>query len=141
MTQLRFLTAGESHGPALTVVIEGIPSGLHLEAGQINRDLRRWQGGYGRGDRMKIENDQVRILSGVRHGETLGSPISLLIQNRDWRNWEPLMQAQPVDGEGVSPSDRVTRPRPEHADVSGGMKYGHHDLRDQSIPGWIALDR
>lgn len=122
----RFLTAGESHGPCLTIIVEGLPAGLALEKEQIDADLRRRQGGYGRGGRMKIEKDEVRFLAGVRHGKTLGSPITMQIENRDWVNWEERMSASPVEAE----IDPVTRVRPGHADFTGAMKYGHSDVRN-----------
>ena len=122
----RFLTAGESHGPCLTMVVEGLPAGLEVEKAIIDADLRRRQGGYGRGGRMKIEKDAVRILSGVRHGKTLGSPITLQIENLDWVNWEERMNAAPVE----TPIEPVTRVRPGHADFTGAIKYGHSDVRN-----------
>jgi chorismate synthase len=124
----RFLTAGESHGEALTAVIEGVPAGLPLTAEDIDRDLARRQRGYGRGGRMKIERDRVRILSGVRWGFTLGSPITLQIANLDWENWKDTMAVAPLPPE--QRPTRVTRPRPGHADLAGAMKYGHHDIRN-----------
>jgi chorismate synthase len=125
----RFLTAGESHGEALTAVIEGVPAGLPLTVEQINVDLTRRQRGYGRGGRMKIEQDQVRILSGVRWGLTLGSPITLQIANRDWENWKATMAVEPPEP-GAAVRKQVTRPRPGHADLPGAMKYGHRDIRN-----------
>jgi chorismate synthase len=122
----RFLTAGESHGPCLTMVVEGLPAGLTLEKVIVDADLRRRQGGYGRGGRMKIEKDAIRFLSGVRHGKTLGSPITMQIENLDWVNWEERMSAEPVDAL-VEP---VTRVRPGHADFTGSIKYGHDDVRN-----------
>lgn len=122
----RFLTAGESHGPALTMVVEGLPAGLTIEKTLIDADLRRRQGGYGRGGRMKIEKDAVRFLSGVRHGKALGSPITMQIENLDWVNWEERMNAAPVEAD----IDTVTRIRPGHADFTGAMKYGHSDVRN-----------
>lgn len=122
----RFLTAGESHGQALVTIIEGMPSGVPLEAEHINRDLARRQGGYGRGGRMKIEKDQVEILSGVRYGRTLGSPITLLIRNRDWENWQRQMAIEPVE----EPSEPIVIPRPGHADLAGALKYGFTDIRN-----------
>src|SRR5215472_14107202 len=124
----RFLTAGESHGEALTAVIDGVPAGLSLTEDDINGDLARRQRGYGRGGRMKIERDQAHISSGVRWGLTLGSPISLTIQNRDWENWQQTMAVGPLPS-GAAPKT-VTRPRPGHADLAGAMKYGHHDIRN-----------
>ncbi len=123
----RYLTAGESHGPQLTAIIEGLPSGVTLTEEQINVDLGRRMEGYGRGDRMKIEKDTVRILSGVRWGETLGSPVTLVVNNRDWPNWEEKMSVRP---EFRDDSIAVTRPRPGHADLSGAMKYHHSDVRN-----------
>ncbi len=122
----RFLTAGESHGPCLTMIVEGLPAGLALEKSIIDADLRRRQGGYGRGGRMKIEKDAIRFLSGVRHGKTLGSPITLQIENLDWVNWEERMNPAPVDAS----IEAVTRVRPGHADFTGAIKYGHKDVRN-----------
>ena len=129
---LRFLTAGESHGPALVVVIDGVPAGVPLSASDINPDLARRQLGYGRGRRMQIEQDRVEILSGVRQGDTLGSPIALLIHNRDWVNWQYTMRVEAEADDSLPGARRapVTRPRPGHADLSGGLKYERHDLRD-----------
>ena len=126
---MRYLTAGESHGPELTAIIEGIPAGLELSIEKINQELARRQGGYGRGGRMKIEKDQVRITSGVRHGKTLGSPITMIVQNRDWKNWQTVMSVEAVE-EKDQKLRRVSKPRPGHADLVGGMKYGHNDLRN-----------
>jgi chorismate synthase len=126
---LRFLTAGESHGPALVAILEGLPSGLPLDHDRITSDLRRRQQGYGRGRRMSIETDQAEIVSGVRHGHTTGAPVALLVHNTDWVHWQTTMTAGQSDGEtGGRPP--VTRPRPGHADLSGSLKYGHRDLRD-----------
>jgi len=122
----RFLTAGESHGPCLTMIVEGLPAGLTLEKSIIDADLRRRQGGYGRGGRMKIEKDAIRFLSGVRHGKTLGSPITMQIENLDWVNWEERMNPAPVDAS----IETVTRVRPGHADFTGAIKYGHGDVRN-----------
>jgi chorismate synthase len=124
---LRYLTSGESHGPALTAILEGLPSHLPLARGDIDRDLARRQGGYGRGGRMKIETDRVEILAGVRWGETTGAPLTLQVTNRDWVNWGPKMSAEPGDKGALAP---VTRPRPGHADLNGAMKYDHRDMRD-----------
>jgi chorismate synthase len=124
---LRYLTAGESHGPQLTAIIEGMPSGVPLLAEGINQELARRQQGYGRGDRMKIEKDQVEILSGVRWGETLASPVTLVVKNRDWENWNQKMSPLP---EFRNDQLAVTRPRPGHADLSGALKYNHTDLRN-----------
>ncbi|GAA2904872.1 chorismate synthase [Enterococcus pseudoavium] len=126
---MRYLTAGESHGPELTTIIEGVPAGLTLSVEAINHELARRQGGYGRGGRMKIEKDQVRITSGVRHGKTLGSPITMIVENRDWKNWQKVMSVEPVE-EKVEKLRRVAKPRPGHADLVGGMKYHHSDLRN-----------
>ena len=124
----RFLTAGESHGEALTAVIDGVPAGLSLTEEHLNEDLGRRQRGYGRGGRMKIERDQAHLSSGVRWGMTLGSPITLTIQNRDWENWKQTMAVgEPPPG---APAKAVTRPRPGHADLAGAMKYGHRDIRN-----------
>ena len=124
----RFLTSGESHGEALVAVIDGVPAGLPLTEEQLDTDLRRRQRGYGRGGRMKIEQDHAHIAAGVRFGFTLGSPISLVIQNRDWENWKSTMAVGPLPA-GAS-AKAVTRPRPGHADLAGAMKYGHHDIRN-----------
>lgn len=122
---MRFLTAGESHGPSLTAILEGIPAGLSLKLENINRDLARRQKGYGRGGRMKIETDTVRILSGVRFGETLGAPITLSVENRDWQNWQERMAAF-----GEVHGEKVTAARPGHADLTGVRKYAREDIRD-----------
>lgn len=124
---IRFTTAGESHGRALVAVVEGVPAGLPLGAADINRDLARRMKGYGRGARMKIEADEAQVLSGVRHGETLGSPIALLIENRDWANWEDVMSPGARD---EPPRRKLTRPRPGHADLAGALKYDRADARD-----------
>jgi chorismate synthase len=126
MSTLRFLTAGESHGKALTVIVEGTPAGLSLSENYIAKHLARRQHGYGRGGRMDIEQDRADILSGVRHGLTIGSPISLLIANKDWPNWREPMSVEPVESE----TERLTRLRPGHADLAGVMKYGHDDVRN-----------
>ncbi len=125
----RFTTAGESHGRALVAIVEGLPAGMPVDVGQINRELERRQWGYGRGRRMKIEQDQVEILSGVRHGLTLGSPLALIIENQDWQNWTEVMAVEPTD---IDPekSRRLKRPRPGHADLAGGLKFGARDLRN-----------
>lgn len=121
----RFLTAGESHGPALTAIVEGLPAGLKLDADQINADLARRQQGFGRGGRMKIEKDTAAIMSGVRFGVTLGSPVTLVISNRDWANWQERMAVF-----GEPQGDRVVAPRPGHADLPGLLKYQRDDVRD-----------
>ena len=123
----RYLTAGESHGPQLTAIIEGLPSGLKLGEAAINIDLARRQGGYGRGGRMQIETDRVRLLSGVRWGETIGSPVTLVVENSDWANWEKRMS--PFE-EHRDDSIGVTRARPGHADLPGAQKYNQHDVRN-----------
>jgi len=125
----RFYTAGESHGRALVAVVEGLPAGLRVEAEAIDRELERRQKGYGRGGRMKIERDHADILGGVRHGLTLGSPVALLIENKDWANWSDVMSAEAREVPGEK-SRRVRRPRPGHADLAGGLKFGARDLRD-----------
>ena len=122
----RFLTAGESHGPCLTAIVEGIPAGLQIDRDAINADLRRRQGGYGRGGRMKIERDTADFLSGLRFGHTLGSPITLRVENRDWVNWQERMSPDPVATE----PEPVTRVRPGHADLTGALKFGHEDVRE-----------
>lgn len=126
MARFRFLTAGESHGPRLTVILEGVPAGLSLVAADIDEDLARRQRGYGRGGRMKIEKDRVDILGGVRGGETLGSPIALAIDNRDHASWLDRMSPAPME----AVPEPLTRPRPGHADLAGGLKYDRKDLRD-----------
>ena len=125
----RFTTAGESHGRALVAIVEGLPAGLPVNVDQINHELWRRQQGYGRGGRMKIEQDRVEILSGVRHGLTLGSPLALMIENKDWANWNEVMA---VGATEIAPekSRRVKRPRPGHADLAGGLKYDVRDLRN-----------
>lgn len=128
--ELRYLTAGESHGPQLTTIIEGVPAGLTLFAEHINEDLARRQKGYGRGRRMQIEKDEVKILSGVRHGKTLGSPITLVVENRDWKHWTNIMGIEPLVDDTEEVKRKVTRPRPGHADLNGAIKYGHRDMRN-----------
>jgi chorismate synthase len=128
----RFNTAGESHGRALVAIVEGLPAGLPVDVEAVNRELERRQWGYGRGGRMKIERDRAEILSGVRHGRTLGSPVALQIENKDWKNWTGVMSAAPVSPDEVPEEKmrRVRRPRPGHADLAGGLKYGARDMRD-----------
>ncbi len=126
MSRLRWLTSGESHGPRLTAIVEGIPSGLPLRVEDVNGELARRQRGYGRGGRMKIETDTVVFAGGVRGGETLGSPIAMSIENRDHQNWLDRMSAAPM----AATPEPLTRPRPGHADLAGGLKYDRHDLRD-----------
>ena len=125
MNKIRFLTAGESHGKALTGIIEGIPAGLEIDEEYINNQLARRQRGYGRGGRMKIETDRVQILSGVRNGKTMGSPIALMIENLDWKNWKDIMSVQLS-----KQASKVTLPRPGHADLAGVNKYDFDDIRD-----------
>lgn len=125
---LRYLTAGESHGKELTAIVEGMPSGLDVSPEYIDRDLVRRQKGYGRGARMAIESDRVRLTSGVRWGRTLGSPITLAVSNRDWENWKDVMCPEAPAVRDVKRA--LTRPRPGHADLAGGLKYGHDDLRN-----------
>lgn len=126
---MRYITAGESHGPELTAIIEGLPAGMPLTVEDINQELARRQVGYGRGGRMLIESDQVRITSGLRHGKTLGSPLTLVIENKDWKNWSKVMGIENVP-EKQKKIRRVARPRPGHADLAGGMKYHQQDLRN-----------
>jgi chorismate synthase len=126
MTELRFLTAGESHGKALVAILEGMPAGLAITEDYIQSDLRRRQGGYGRSKRQQLEVDRAELISGVRHGLTLGSPIAMLIQNRVWDDWQEVMQVAPYEGE----PKKVTRLRPGHADLAGTMKYGFDDVRN-----------
>jgi chorismate synthase len=129
---LRFLTAGESHGRALVVIVDGLPAGLPIDPAALASDLRRRQGGYGRGRRMAIESDAAVIVGGVRHGRTTGAPVALTIENLDWVNWEFTMHpgvSPPADAGGARRAP-VTRPRPGHADLAGAIKYGHADLRD-----------
>jgi len=127
---LRYLTAGESHGPALVAILEGMPADVPVAAADLNTDLARRMGGYGRGGRMQIEHDEAEILGGVRYGKTLGSPISLRIRNRDWENWRQVMAVEPEAAEAPPARPPMTRPRPGHADLAGGLKYGQHDLRN-----------
>jgi chorismate synthase len=124
--ELRFTTAGESHGPGLVAIVEGLPAGLELDRARLDREMARRQLGHGRGGRMKIESDSVEIRSGVRHGHTLGSPVAVLVANRDYANWEERMNPWPVDAE----LEEVHTPRPGHADLAGLLKYGHRDVRN-----------
>jgi chorismate synthase len=126
MSGFRFTTAGESHGPGLVAIVEGMPAGLELEREALDGDMARRQLGHGRGGRMKIETDTVEIRSGLRHGRTLGSPIAILVANRDYSNWEERMNPWPVDAD----VDQVHLPRPGHADLVGAQKYGHEDIRN-----------
>lgn len=149
LRSLRLMTAGESHGPMLVSILEGLPAGIPVDMEAIDADLKRRMGGYGRGKRMKIENDRARVVGGVRHGQTLGSPIAFLIENKDWPNWEHVMgveapsasdtEAGTAGGSVAESGDtpaasvdarRVSRPRPGHADLAGGLKYNRSDLRD-----------
>ncbi|MED1490356.1 chorismate synthase [Bacillus smithii] len=126
---MRYLTAGESHGPQLTAIIEGLPAGMPLTAEDINIELSRRQKGYGRGRRMQIEKDQVQIKGGVRHGLTLGSPVALVVENKDWKHWTNIMGIEAPE-QPEETKRKVTRPRPGHADLNGGIKYGHRDMRN-----------
>src|ERR671919_896686 len=126
MGTFRFTTAGESHGPGLVAIVEGLPAGMDLDREALDRDMARRQLGHGRGGRMKIERDAVEVRSGVRHGRTLGSPIAILVANRDYPNWEERMNPWPVDGE----VEEVHLPRPGHADLAGLLKFGHTDVRN-----------
>jgi len=128
--RLRFVTAGESHGRALLAILEGLPAGLPITAEQVNRELARRMQGYGRGARMKIEQDRIEWISGVRAGETLGSPLAMMIPNRDWDNWEDVMAHEAVVESGELRRRRVARPRPGHADLAGILKYDRVDARD-----------
>jgi chorismate synthase len=130
MSQFNFITAGESHGKGLVAIIEGLPAGLPIDPAFINRELWRRQQGYGRGGRMKIESDEAEILSGIRHGKTLGTPVSLLIRNRDFENWQDVMAIEPREFADEKRARKLTRPRPGHTDLAGGLKYDTHDLRD-----------
>jgi chorismate synthase len=125
MSRIHFYTAGESHGKGLVAIVEGMVAGLPLQAGYINHELKRRQQGYGRGPRMQIEEDKVDIISGVRYGLTIGSPIALLVENRDWQNWQETLSVLPVDKE----AQPITYPRPGHADMAGVIKYGLSDIR------------
>src|SRR6185369_9417218 len=127
---LRFTTAGESHGQALVSILEGMPAGLRLLAADVDTELARRQQGYGRGRRMQIEKDAVEFLSGVRAGETLGSPIAMMIHNRDWKNWQEIMDPAPRESDPSPRKRAVTRVRPGHADLTGILKYDRDDARD-----------
>src|SRR5437660_4904223 len=129
---LRFLTAGESHGQALVAILEGMPAGLSIDFDAVATELRRRQTGYGRGRRMAIESDRAQALSGIRHGVSTGSPIALLIPNKDWENWQRTMHVEAEMPAAATGVDRppVTRPRPGHADLAGFVKYGHDDMRN-----------
>ncbi len=124
---LRYLTAGESHGPALLGILEGLPAGLNVDLPTLQAEMKRRKLGYGRGRRQQIEPDEVEIMAGIRHGLTMGSPIGVLLNNRDWGNWTEIMSITPIEG----PVKReVLVPRPGHADLVGGIKYAHRDLRN-----------
>lgn len=125
---MRYLTAGESHGPQLTLIVEGLPSQLPLSKEKVDDQLRRRQKGYGRGRRMQIESDEAQILSGVRFGKTTGAPVALAIENKDWKKWTDIMSVYPDDEKATK--RRVSRPRPGHADLNGAIKYNHRDMRD-----------
>ena len=125
----KFTTAGESHGKALIAIVEGLPAGLPIDIAAVNHELWRRQQGYGRGGRMKIETDTVEVLSGVRHGRTLGSPLALMIKNDDFVHWQEVMSSEELETEPKNPR-LVKRPRPGHADLAGGQKYGARDLRN-----------
>ncbi|OZM57276.1 chorismate synthase [Lottiidibacillus patelloidae] len=128
---MRYFTAGESHGPQLTAIIEGVPANLSLSTDDIDVELIRRQKGYGRGRRMQIEKDRVQIVSGVRHGKTLGSPITLVVENKDWKHWTSIMAIEPLPSEESDEVKRkISRPRPGHADLAGAIKYGHRDMRN-----------
>jgi chorismate synthase len=128
---MRYLTAGESHGPQLTTIIEGLPAGMPISDVDINEQLGRRQKGHGRGRRMQIEKDQAFIASGIRHGYTLGSPVALVVENDDWKHWTKIMGSEVISEEEAEEIKRkITRPRPGHADLNGGIKYGHRDLRN-----------
>lgn len=126
---IRYLTAGETHGPQLTAIIEGLPSQLKLDFGAINFQLARRQKGHGRGRRMQIEKDTANIVGGVRHGYTTGAPVALVVENKDWASWSSIMNVEPIEGSDEE-KRRVHRPRPGHADLNGGLKYNHKDLRN-----------
>ncbi|SDH40719.1 chorismate synthase [Alteribacillus bidgolensis] len=128
---MRYLTAGESHGPQQTTIIEGLPANMELLEEDINTELARRQGGYGRGRRMQIEKDKVQILSGVRHGKTTGAPVTLVVENDDFKHWQKIMGAEPLSPEEEKEVKRkITRPRPGHADLNGAIKYNHRDMRN-----------
>ena len=131
---LRFTTAGESHGPALISILEGAPAGIPLLTADIDADLARRQQGYGRGRRMQIEKDQVELLSGVRAGYTIGSPIAMLIRNRDWKNWQDIMDPAPNETDPEARKRSVTRPRPGHADLPGMLKYDREAFSREHQP-------
>src|SRR5919109_2387367 len=125
---LRFETAGESHGECLVATLTGLPAGIPVSLENINRELWRRQQGYGRGGRMKIETDRAEIVAGVRHSKTIGSPVAILIRNKDWQNWTQALPVEDIDG-AEDKRKAVTRPRPGHADLAGAIKYNFHDAR------------
>ncbi|SFS94490.1 chorismate synthase [Marininema halotolerans] len=125
---MRYLTAGESHGPQLTMIIEGLPSGMPFSKEKVDEELLRRQKGHGRGRRMQIESDEIQILSGIRFGKTTGAPVALAIENKDWAKWTEIMSPEPEQEK--ADKRRVSRPRPGHADLNGAIKYGHRDMRD-----------
>src|SRR5947207_6800572 len=125
---LRFETAGESHGECLVATLTGLPAGIPISVDSVNRELWRRQQGYGRGGRMKIENDRAEIVAGVRHSHTIGSPVAIIIRNKDWQNWTEVLPVEDVEG-GEDKKKPVTRPRPGHADLAGAIKYNFHDAR------------
>ncbi|WP_445492200.1 chorismate synthase [Niallia sp. 03133] len=127
---MRYLTSGESHGPKLITIIEGLPAGMPLLAADINAELARRQKGHGRGRRMQIETDTAEIGGGIRHGYTLGSPVSLIVDNNDWKHWTKIMGQDPIDEEETEIKRKISRPRPGHADLNGAIKYGHRDMRN-----------
>jgi len=126
---VRYLTAGETHGPQLTAIIEGFPSNVTIDFEEVNFQLARRQKGYGRGRRMQIEQDTANIVGGVRHGKTTGAPIALVVENKDWKHWTSVMNIEPIEGNDET-KRRVNRPRPGHADLNGGLKYNQKDLRN-----------
>jgi Chorismate synthase len=128
-SMLTYRTAGESHGQALIALVEGLPANLPVDFEFIDNELKRRQGGYGRGGRMKIEKDRVRFLSGVRHGKTLGSPVAMMVENRDWPNWEEIMSALEISSEAAQ-KRTITRPRPGHTDLAGSLKFNQSDARN-----------
>src|SRR5436189_4140823 len=125
---LRFETAGESHGECLVATLNGLPAGIPISLEAVNRELWRRQQGYGRGGRMKIETDRVEIVAGVRHSHTIGSPVAMIIRNKDWQNWTEVLPVENIEG-GEGKKKPVTRPRPGHADLAGAIKYNFHDAR------------
>ncbi|MDF2723297.1 MAG: chorismate synthase, partial [Paenibacillus sp.] len=127
--QMRYLTAGETHGPQLTAIVEGLPSNLPLTGEPINEQLARRQKGHGRGKRMQIEKDTVQLVGGVRHGKTTGAPVALVVENKDWKAWTTVMSIEDVE-EGSEAKRRLNRPRPGHADLNGGLKYNQRDMRN-----------